>query len=348
MNEVVAAHSHERATGTAGAEEPLARPTTRGPSIGAPARLARGRLPFHERLLVAGSLADFPEARSASWDPDVLRELAGADRVGEIPAGKVSFIEGLDEFAQESRDCLQRPSAWGRALGHRLRDAVEPRCPLWLSTASPASLPRLSDLLGEGAVAVAGAPGPDGSIPVALNPLRLVEAWSADPERAAFLRRILHDADSLRAPRAVVDALRRAGVAIRERSRLARLAIDPRFLAYLVVFVYSALRALPVALVPGFTGRVWVLWTIDVVTAIPYTWGVLAMVAGRTVLTRIAGLVVTVVTFLAPYVYFMAHGKDCPPSVLVFVGAMIIGAIGLEAARWRRDVVVARELVAVA
>ncbi len=308
--------------------------------------VSRAPLPLHERLLTVGSLADSPEVRAASWDPDVLRDLAGADRVGEIPAGKVAFIEGLDDFAEETPESLLRPSPWGRALGHRLRDAVEHRCPLWLSIASPASFPRLSALLGEGAVTVAGSPGADGSIPVALNPLRLVEAWSADPERIPFLRRILHDADSLRAPRAVVAALRRAGVAIRERSRLARLAIDPRFLAYFVVFVYSALRALPVALVPGFTGRVWVLWTIDVVTAIPYTWGVLAMVAGRTVLTRFLGLLVTVVTFLAPYIYFMAHGKDCPPAVLVFVGAMIVGAIGLEAARWRRDVLVARELVA--
>lgn len=297
-----------------------------------------------DRFLGAGSLLDSPEAADALWDPDLLRDLSGADRVGEISARRTAFIEGLDDFAEEAGPSIWRPDSWGRALGHRLRDAVEHRCTLWLSLVSREALPRVEAFVGRGLLKVAGPVRPDGRVPVALNPVDLVDSWSKEPERAAYLRRVLHDSESLRASRRAIDALRHAGVAIRERSRFARLMINPRFLAYLVVFVYSSLRALPVALVPGFTGRVWVLWTIDVVSAIPYTWGVLAMVAGRSLLERIAGLVVTVITFVSPYIYFWIHGKDCPPMVFAFVAAMIIGAVALEAGRWRRDRLVARVL----
>lgn len=297
-----------------------------------------------ERLLIAGSVLDTPEAREGRWDPEVLRELTGVDRVGELAAKQTAYIEALDEFAKEAGPDVLRPNSWGLALGHRLKEAMEHRCTLWLSFASPSSLDALNGFVGEGLIRIAGPLRADGMIPIALNPVDLVTAWAADPEKAHFLRHVLHGADTLRASRRAVEALKRAGVEIRERSRLARLVIDPRFIAYFVVFVYSSLRALPVALVPGFHGRVWVLWTIDIVTAIPYTWGVLALVAGRTLLTRIAGLIVTIITFVSPYVYFWMHGKNYPPGVTAFVIAMILGAIGLEGLRWLRDRVVAKGL----
>lgn len=302
--------------------------------------------PFHpwERLLVTGSVLDTPEARDGRWDPQVLKELAGVDRVGELAAKQTAYIEALDEFAEEAGPEVLRPNSWGLALGHRLKEAMEHRCTLWLSFASPSSLDALNGFVGEELIHVAGPRRADGMIPIALNPIALVTAWSSDPVKAAFLRRVLHDADTLRASRRAVEALRRAGVRIRERSRVARLMIDPRFIAYLVVFVYSSLRALPVVLVPGFHGKVWVLWTIDITTAIPYTWGVLALVAGRTLLTRFAGLIVTIVTFVSPYVYFWMHGKNYPPGVTAFVIVMIVGAIGLEGLRWLRDRLVAKGL----
>ncbi|MCI7671778.1 MAG: hypothetical protein SPG17_08675 [Schaalia hyovaginalis] len=301
-------------------------------------------LTLPERLLTSGSLIDSPRIPCAEWDPEVLRALAGADRVGEISLRRIEIFDDIDEFALEHPDAVLSPNSWGRALGHRLRDAVERRCCLWLATASPESLPHLERLFGPGILKVAGASAPDGRLPLALNPLELVRAWSHDRARSAFLRRVLHDADSLRAPSAVIEALRHGAVAIRERSRLARLAINPRVIAYLVVFVYSSLRALPVALVPGFTGKVWVLWSIDIFTAIPYTWGVLTMIAGRTLRMRLLGLTVTIVTFMAPYIYFWLHGKDYPPAVIALVIAMILGSVGLEFARWMRDRVVARSL----
>ena len=100
---------------------------------------------------------------------------------------------------------------------------------------------------------------------------------------------------------------------------------------------YSLCRALPVLWVPHFHGSIWVLWGIDIVTAIPYTWGVVTLVTGRTWRWRLAGLAVTLVTLMAPYVYFWSHGRAYPPIVDVVIGLLIAGAVLLELVRWLRD-----------
>ena len=115
---------------------------------------------------------------------------------------------------------------------------------------------------------------------------------------------MLAGVDTLRCSSRAIGALQRSGVEVVPRSRTLRMLWNPVALAYLVVFIYSSLRAVPVAFVPGFHGRVWVLWTIDVLTAIPYTWGLVEMVAGRRIRYRLLGLLTTLVTFLASYAYF--------------------------------------------
>ena len=73
------------------------------------------------------------------------------------------------------------------------------------------------------------------------------------------------------------------------------------------------------------------------VTAVPYTWGVVTLVAGRTWRWRLTGLIVTLVTLMAPYVYFWSHGRGYPPIVDVIIGVLIAGAVLLEVGRWLRD-----------
>ena len=118
-----------------------------------------------------------------------------------------------------------------------------------------------------------------------------------------------------------------------------------------MVFIYSSLRALPATFAPGFRGNPFVLWTIDIVTAVPYTWGIMAMVAGQRRRTRFAGLLVTLITFIAPYVYFFfagshGHGNKYPGWVIMVVIALILATFLLEGGRWLRDVAVARGLYA--
>jgi len=150
--------------------------------------------------------------------------------------------------------------------------------------------------------------------------------------------------DTLRCSRHAVRALRRSGVGAVQHPHARRLLRNPVALAYLAVFIYSSLRAVPVAFVPGFHGRVWILWLIDMVTAVPYTWGIVEMVAGRAIRRRLLGLATTVITFIAPYVYFWIKGRGYPPTVVVVVAAMIVGSAGIEVVRWLRSTAIVQGL----
>ncbi|WP_272432568.1 hypothetical protein [Actinomyces sp. B33] len=297
-----------------------------------------------ERALTFRSVLDLEEASSHSWYPDVLVRLAGADRPGDLTARSVVSAPFLVDVARASGDLADNGSEIVRVLSDHLREAARSRHRLWVSVLPAGDVARLEDRLGPGLVSVAG-PESDGAVPVAVNPSLVLDAWSDDEgPRRGVVARALGGIDALTALPAAVRAASRAGAHFIDRSALIKLIVSPTFIAYAVVFIYSTLRALPVVLVPGFTGKVWVLWTIDVVTAVPYTWGIIAMVAGRRLSKRILGFCVTVATFVAPYVYFWMHGREAPLGVLAFIAAMFVGAIALEVIRWWRDSSIRRGL----
>jgi hypothetical protein len=82
---------------------------------------------------------------------------------------------------------------------------------------------------------------------------------------------------------------------------------------------------------------------------VPYTWGIIAMVAGKRRRIRFAGFLVTLITFVAPYVYFFlagddGHGNQYPGWVIMVVIGLVLATFLLEGGRWLRDVAVARGL----
>ena len=99
----------------------------------------------------------------------------------------------------------------------------------------------------------------------------------------------------------------------------------------------SMARAVPVMYVPHFRGDWRILWAIDMITAIPYTWGLIEMVAGQKLWHRIVGAATAAVTFLAPYVYFLMYGRHAPPGVWTAIACIFFGGIFLEVFRYRRD-----------
>ena len=95
-----------------------------------------------------------------------------------------------------------------------------------------------------------------GTVVIAISPLELVLSLAGRSEASrGYLREVLEGVDTLRCPHRAIAALRAAGVAVMERAATVRLARNPVALAYVVVFIYSSLRALPVAFVPGFRGQ---------------------------------------------------------------------------------------------
>lgn len=294
-------------------------------------------------MLALFSLADVPLARSVSFDPDVLVRVAGADRIGGIRSAGVRELDVLHDLDP----ALDGPTL--EAVGALLRDSLARRVGLWVAAVDSRDVARLQDLFGD-SLEVAGPAAavpeqwrlrlPDAAelTPIAISPSRLARTKLAGSEAdRAWIRRHLEGLDSARLSRADFRLLSEGGVDLLVRSAFYRTLHSPIFWAYTVVMAYSLCRALPVLWVPHFQGNIWVLWGIDVVTAVPYTWGVVTLVAGRTWRWRLAGLVVTLVTLMAPYVYFWSHGRGYPPIVDVVIGLLIAGAVLLELVRWLRD-----------
>ena len=319
-------------------------------------------------LMALRSVTELPIAQRHVLDPEVLRTVAVVDRVGDLTRFNVAEVPELAQVS--SPEDLLAPDERGWALGHALSLAVEHGQRLWLSEVTPAQLEQLRVVLGEHLVhiasldEVAGAEETGGGDPaddaadalvdevtvVAVSPRHLLDEWSTGtPAQIGFLRTVLEGTDPLRVSRHTLAALREAGVDLVPRAEIVRLLHNPRFLAYATVFIYSSLRALPATFAPGFRGNPWVLWTIDIVTAVPYTWGIIAMVAGRRRRIRFTGFLVTPITFIAPYVYFFfagshGDGNRYPGWVIMVVIGLVLATVLLEGGRWLRDVAVARGL----
>ena len=319
------------------------------------------------RALTARSVLDQPLARRHRIDARRVRELAGVARCGDLGIRRVLELPALADLSTTTAPQLRLPDGAGWRLGQALGHALEQGVRLWLCEVAAEAVPLITRTIGDGLVHVVSLPGPidddaaPGAVPapaapgaapapaetvvIAMSPLALLLALTDDGDDSRrYLRTVLAGVDTLRCSSRAIGALQRSGVEVVPRSRTLRMLWNPVALAYLVVFVYSSLRAVPVAFVPGFHGRVWVLWTIDVLTAIPYTWGLVEMVAGRRIRYRLLGLLTTLVTFLAPYAYFWTKGRNYPPEVIAVVVAMIVGSAGLEALRWWREQLIVRGL----
>ena len=319
-------------------------------------------------LMALRSVTELPIAQRHVLDPEVLRTVAVVDRVGDLTRFNVAEVPELAQVS--SPEDLLAPDERGWALGHALSLAVEHGQRLWLSEVTPAQIEQLRVVLGAHLVHIAslgevaraeeaggGDPADDAVdalvdevTVVAVSPRHLLDEWSTGtPAQIGFLRTVLEGTDPLRVSRHTLAALREAGVDLVPRAEIVRLLHNPRFLAYATVFIYSSLRALPATFAPGFRGNPWVLWTIDIVTAVPYTWGIIAMVAGRRRRIRFTGFLVTLITFIAPYVYFFfagshGDGNRYPGWVIMVVIGLVLATVLLEGGRWLRDVAVARGL----
>ena len=277
------------------------------------------------------------------------------NEIGDLTRFNVAEVPELAHLSSPPE--LLAPDEHGWALGHALSLAVEHGQRLWLSEVTPAQLERLRAVVGEELVHIASPDEPgdagsdaDGNVVVAVSPRRLLDEWATGtPAQISYLRTVLEGTDPLRVSRHTLAALREAEVELVPRAGIVRLLHNPRFLAYATVFIYSSLRALPAVYAPGFRGNPWVLWTIDIVTAVPYTWGIIAMVAGRRRRIRFTGFLVTLITFVAPYVYFFFAGgnggsNSYPQWVIMVVIGLVLATFLLEGGRWLRDVAVARGL----
>lgn len=303
------------------------------------------------------SILDLPFTHAFALDPQVVIDISGVARLSELNAKNVVTIDSLRSLAHTNTQDFYAIDDAAEALGTALRMAISSRQLLWFSSLPHSDVGKVQNILGGDIVHVVGpelaVDKLDDStlelptalkqrgeplVPIAISPSELVQAWAHGTlEQQKLLAYLLEGTNTLVMQQKDLQALRNVGTKLIERNPVWRLLYNPKVLAYLVVMVYSSLRALPVVFVPGFHGNVWVLWSIDIITAIPYTWGIVEMITGRSFGRRMLGLLITIVTFVSPYVYFWANGRDYPMWVTIFVIALIVAACAVEYVRWLRD-----------
>ena len=285
-------------------------------------------------LVTLRSILDIEIARTYQWDAATIITVSDVDRAGDLTTRIVEYPGALVDIAAEG---FSPHSAAGHALSHELHDAIQRRVRLWLAVIPSDQLPRLRDALGADLIHEAGVPS-GGRTPIALSPLALLEAWATGTdEQREFMRVSMAGLDTLSTASHATHAARAVGASIIERAAFLKLCRNPKFIAYVVVFVYSMARAVPVMFVPHFRGDWRILWLIDVITAIPYTWGLIEMVAGQKLWHRVVGAATAAVTFLAPYVYVLVYGRHAPASIWVAIACIFFGGIFLEVFRYQRD-----------
>ena len=303
------------------------------------------------------SILDLPFTHAFALDPQAVIDISGVARLSELNAKNAVTIDSLRSLAHTNTQDFYAIDDAAEALGTALRMAISSRQLLWFSSLPHSDVGKVQNILGGDIVHVVGpelaVDKLDDStlelptalkqrgeplVPIAILPSELVQAWAhGSLEQQKLLAYLLEGTNTLVMQQKDLQALRNVGTKLIERNPVWRLLYNPKVLAYLVVMVYSSLRALPVVFVPGFHGNVWVLWSIDIITAIPYTWGIVEMITGRSFGRRMLGLLITIVTFVSPYVYFWANGRDYPMWVTIFVIALIVAACAVEYVRWLRD-----------
>ncbi|QWW20523.1 hypothetical protein I6B53_05540 [Schaalia sp. 19OD2882] len=252
-------------------------------------------------------------------DPEAVCAAAGVSRLAELGRSEV--------FAVKPEVLLDRDRR-----AHLLRLSVENRCLLWIvEEDDPAALGLIESAL----------PGMLHRIDATETPrvwglgvhAMVTHSLSSDE----VMRRKLASMDVSSLPRRLRNQFQQWGVPSWKAGWFVRRWRDPRTWVYLAVFAYSSLRALPAVYVPQFHGSVWILWAIDIITAAPYTWGVLAMITEARPAVRAVGTATALVTFIAPYVYFWIHGSGYPPLVVAVVALMILGSVAVEVLRYWQD-----------
>ncbi|MFT0762005.1 hypothetical protein VRY54_02955 [Actinomyces sp. F1_1611] len=275
-----------------------------------------------DSLLVRPRLvAASPPVQLHSLDPDRVRASAQVKRLAELGPRNTRILR--------PDDLLNRAT-----LAPLLRLSLEEGCAFWLITTSSTVEARRLQQAFPDQLAPLGPPSATGTQVFGVRPLVLL-AWllRVHPESVqSFL-----NLDASRIPRGARQQLAEAGLPLVRPPWLIRVARHPQFVIYLVFFLYATLRAVPASFVKEFHGNIYLFWAIDVITAIPYTWGVLTLLFAASWTKRMLGGVTTAVTFVAPYVYFWLQGKDYPLYVPVVIACLTALTVLTEVVKYVQE-----------
>lgn len=270
----------------------------------------------------AGLVSD-PRLASSELCPETIIAVAGVQRISELGPRNTRFVSPVALRHIPSRMALLRETmeAGVRLLFIRVnrQDSAEPLMAALPGIVhrfdKPAMPPQQVQLFGVSVIDL------------------LKYSLSADPDGTADALRGMETQHSNREALQLIPP----EISVQRLHPVRRLLRDPRAPVYAVVGVYSALRALPVAFIREFHGSLFVFWLIDIVTAVPYTWAVLAMLFAPRRSVRALATLTALTTFAAPYVYFWLNGRDYPAYVVVVIAALTVLSVLLEIGKYQQE-----------
>lgn len=263
-------------------------------------------------------LASHPALAFRSLNERLVREVAGVQRIADLTARNVRIIG-----AAELLDARSVPTA--------LRELLENGCLALFIEADVEQLAELGMHFGRWLHRVDSSAETTGLY--MLNVDRIIHTPLG---QTPAVRRALAGMSTAKMRSAAIKEIG-SEIELNRAGWLSRTIHSPHFLVYILVFVYSSLRALPVVFIKQFHGSLVVLWSIDIITAVPYTWGVLAMLFAKRWQVRLAGTLTTLVTFVSPYVYFWLHGRNYPPYVALIILGLTLLSILLELGKFNEE-----------
>lgn len=274
-------------------------------------------------LVTPEKLAAMPALASHSLSPEHVCDAAGVQRLAELGPHNALVVTVEDVVDTKKR-------------AHTLRRALERGAViLFVESATTLEGLRLTNALRGIAVRLDELPETGERALYGVNVTSLLRATLAGDE-VSRLTEALRGMPTHRTPHKALALLPEA-MPVQRTSMLQRVLRHPSLPVYVIVFVYSSLRVLPVALIREFHGSLLVLWAIDLVTAVPYTWGVLAMLFAPKRRIRLLAALTTLVTFVGPYVYFWMHGRGYPPYVPIVIVGLTLASVLLEVNRYRQE-----------
>jgi hypothetical protein len=285
-----------------------------------------------------GGILSLPTAKHFAVDSEKVRLAAGVDSLADLKSDQMVEVSALASDQKEG-GVAGEFDATIAIHAAMLREALQQGHKLWLQNTTPRMVAQLRMLIGQDQIHVIGEPKMYlGSVttPVAINPQDVVRKLlgSEDPMydfHKGYLREIFRGLDATKVPKDIQELLVANEIPHVVPSKLRQVLSNKDVLAQAGVFAYTMARALPVGHLPGFHGSVEAFWSIDAATSFSYTYGLLQMYKrGVSLGRRALGAALAIPSFVAPYAYLYAEGRQYPNYVNIAVGSMVTGAVAKE------------------
>lgn len=281
-------------------------------------------------------------------DPQEVIRSAGISRISELKPEQVVEISGLTTRRKEGGGLKGDYDALLSLYSTMLKDSLESGVKLWVQNVEPGLLRILNSMAGDDQVTVLGEKrpymGPD-TIPVALSPEQIVrkkleqkdeDLSGREREHRKHLVGLLQGLNGDKLSPDMRKLFDDVGIEYTRSSLAERIVKNPQTWLQVGVAGYSALRAIPAAMVSEFQGDIGVFLATDLLTAPTYTWGMYKMFTGKSTGEKAVGASVAVPSFIAPYAYWYSQGENYPAYVNLAVAGFVSAGIALEVKK-RRD-----------